>query len=100
MRCPGIVMLNWRVRRVQERSEENKMNARNLGVVFGREFPHMFPASGYVSEPVSPTATLMRPMDSSKEFSDMAGKALSVEWLVLNAPEIFKDTPNNSTLEH
>jgi len=35
------------------------MNARNLGVVFG--------------------PTLMRPMDSPKEFSDMAGKALSVE---------------------
>ncbi|KAG9009355.1 hypothetical protein FRB94_012172 [Tulasnella sp. JGI-2019a] len=57
--------------RVQLRSEENKMNARNLGVVFG--------------------PTLMRPLDSSKEFADMAGKALSVEWLVLNAPAIFNE---------
>ncbi|KAG8884144.1 hypothetical protein FRB97_005127 [Tulasnella sp. 331] len=57
--------------RVQLRSEENKMNARNLGVVFG--------------------PTLMRPKDSAKEFADMAGKALSVEWLVLNAPSIFNN---------
>lgn len=36
-------------------------------------------------------ATLMRSRDPSAEFSDMAGKALSVEWLVENAPLIFND---------
>jgi hypothetical protein len=36
-----------------------------------------------------PTATLMRSADPSAEFSDMAGKALTVEWLVENAPTIF-----------
>ncbi|KAG8914656.1 hypothetical protein FRC01_003980 [Tulasnella sp. 417] len=57
---------------VQRQSEENLMNARNLGVVFG--------------------PTLMRSNDPSKEFADMAGKALSVEWLVEHAPEVFNDT--------
>ncbi|KAG8970902.1 hypothetical protein FRC05_011670 [Tulasnella sp. 425] len=56
---------------VQRRSDENLMNARNLGVVFG--------------------PTLMRSNDPSKEFADMAGKALSVEWLVEHALEVFKD---------
>ncbi|KAJ7262261.1 hypothetical protein B0H12DRAFT_1069284 [Mycena haematopus] len=46
--------------RVHERCEKNLMTARNLGVVFGRA-----------------------------EFSDMAGKALSVEWFIENAPQIF-----------
>ncbi|KAG8904479.1 hypothetical protein FRB99_001691 [Tulasnella sp. 403] len=58
--------------RVLARSNENLMSARNLGVVFG--------------------PTLMRPSDNSKEFSDMAGKALTIEWLIESAPEIFKDT--------
>jgi Rho-type GTPase-activating protein 1/2 len=31
----------------------------------------------------------MRSPDASAEFSDMAGKALTVEWLVENAPTIF-----------
>ncbi|KAG8982707.1 hypothetical protein FRB90_006621, partial [Tulasnella sp. 427] len=57
---------------IQRRSDENLMNARNLGVVFG--------------------PTLMRSNDPSKEFADMAGKALSVEWLVEHAPEVFNDT--------
>jgi hypothetical protein len=57
--------------RVKERSEENKMNARNLGVVFG--------------------PTLMRSPDSSQEFADMAGKALTVEWLIDNAPSVFEE---------
>jgi hypothetical protein len=34
-------------------------------------------------------ATLMRPSDMSKEFADMAGKALTIEWLVENALEVF-----------
>ncbi|KAF8647087.1 hypothetical protein AX16_006921 [Volvariella volvacea WC 439] len=58
---------------VRERSEKNLMNARNLGVVFG--------------------PTLMRSRDPGAEFSDMAGKALSVEWMVDNAPEIFQTVP-------
>ncbi|CAG7850642.1 SubName: Full=Uncharacterized protein {ECO:0000313/EMBL:CCA68331.1} [Serendipita indica DSM 11827] len=50
---------------VMEYSHINLMSARNLGVVFG--------------------PTLMRSADSSKEFADMAGKALCIEWLVENA---------------
>lgn len=49
-----------------ERSSVNLMTARNLGVVFG--------------------PTLMRSADSAKEFADMAGKALCIEWLVEQAP--------------
>ncbi|KAJ7594830.1 hypothetical protein C8J56DRAFT_927746 [Mycena floridula] len=55
--------------RIFERAEKNLMNARNLGVVFG--------------------PTLMRSPNPGAEFSDMAGKALSIEWLVENAPKIF-----------
>ncbi|KAG9316844.1 RhoGAP-domain-containing protein [Chiua virens] len=56
--------------RVREHSDMNLMNARNLGVVFG--------------------PTLMWSRDPGSEFSDMAGKALMVEWLVENAPTIFQ----------
>jgi len=31
----------------------------------------------------------MRSRDPAAEFSDMAGKAMSVEWLVENAPAVF-----------
>ncbi|KAL4249530.1 hypothetical protein ABKN59_007206 [Abortiporus biennis] len=60
--------------RVAEKSEVNLMHARNLGVVFG--------------------PTLMRSRDPNAEFSDMAGKALCVEWLVENAPSVFEQTTN------
>jgi len=60
--------------RVQEHHEENLMTARNLGVVFG--------------------PTLMRSRVPGAEFADMAGKALTIEWLVENAPTIF---PPSST---
>ncbi|RDB16810.1 putative Rho-type GTPase-activating protein 3 [Hypsizygus marmoreus] len=63
-------MLMLHLNRVRERCDKNLMNARNLGVVFG--------------------PTLMRSRDPGAEFSDMAGKALSIEWLVENAPLIFK----------
>lgn len=56
--------------RIAQRSDKNLMHARNLGVVFG--------------------PTLMRSRDPNAEFSDMAGKALSVEWLVENAPIVFE----------
>ncbi|KAB5590764.1 Rho-type GTPase-activating protein 3 [Ceratobasidium theobromae] len=59
--------------RVKDCSEENLMSARNIGVVFG--------------------PTLMRSADPSREFGDMAGKALTVEWLVDNAPAVFSDPP-------
>ncbi|KAL0575599.1 Rho-type gtpase-activating protein [Marasmius crinis-equi] len=62
-------MLMLHLHRVRERSEVNLMNARNLGVVFG--------------------PTLMRSRTPGAEFSDMAGKALSVEWMVENAPSVF-----------
>jgi len=50
-------------------SDVNLMTARNLGVVFG--------------------PTLMRSVDSTREFADMAGKALAIEWLIENAPTVF-----------
>jgi hypothetical protein len=62
-------MLMLHLHRVRERSEKNLMNGRNLGVVFG--------------------PTLLRSRDPGAEFSDMAGKALFVEWLVDNAPTVF-----------
>lgn len=55
---------------VLEHSDKNLMNARNLGVVFG--------------------PTLMRSSDPGSEFSDMAGKAMMIEWLVDNALTIFQ----------
>ncbi|KAF8070211.1 signal transducer [Lyophyllum atratum] len=64
-------LLMLHLNRVRDRSEINKMNARNLGVVFG--------------------PTLMRSRDLSAEFHDMAGKALSIEWLVDHAPSIFNE---------
>ena len=36
-------------------------------------------------------ATLMRSSDPGREFGDMAGKALSVQWMVDNAPQVFTD---------
>ncbi|KAF8274606.1 hypothetical protein EI94DRAFT_1768774 [Lactarius quietus] len=62
-------MLMLHLHRVQEYHKENLMTARNLGVVFG--------------------PTLMRSRNPNAEFSDMAGKALTIEWLVENAPTIF-----------
>ncbi|KAI0085050.1 hypothetical protein BDY19DRAFT_997119 [Irpex rosettiformis] len=56
--------------RVSERSDSNLMHAQNLGVVFG--------------------PTLMRSRDPAAEFSDMAGKTLTVKWLVENAPSVFQ----------
>jgi hypothetical protein len=32
----------------------------------------------------------MRSADSAKEFADMAGKALCIEWLIENAPSWTK----------
>ncbi|KAG2135490.1 RhoGAP-domain-containing protein [Suillus clintonianus] len=63
-------LLVLHLHRVLEHSDKNLMNARNLGVVFG--------------------PTLMRSSDPGSEFSDMAGKALMIEWLVDNAPSIFQ----------
>ncbi|KAG6917422.1 hypothetical protein DXG01_002507 [Tephrocybe rancida] len=62
-------MLMLHLHHVRECEDVNKMNARNIGVVFG--------------------PTLMRSRDPAQEFSDMAGKALSIEWLVENAPQVF-----------
>jgi Rho-type GTPase-activating protein 1/2 len=63
------------------------MTARNLGVVFGREYSMLLKTEHVVT--FLPTATLMRSPNPNAEFSDMAGKALSVEWLVENAPQVF-----------
>ncbi|KAG2154366.1 RhoGAP-domain-containing protein [Suillus bovinus] len=63
-------LLVLHLHRVLEHSDKNLMNARNLGVVFG--------------------PTLMRSSDPGSEFSDMAGKAMLIEWLVDNAPTIFQ----------
>ncbi|KAF9501988.1 RhoGAP-domain-containing protein [Pleurotus eryngii] len=57
--------------RVYQHKETNLMSARNLGVVFG--------------------PTLLRSPDPSAEFSDMAGKALFIEWIVENATFVFEE---------
>ncbi|TFK75276.1 RhoGAP-domain-containing protein [Pluteus cervinus] len=62
-------LLMLHLARIREQSDQNLMNARNLGIVFG--------------------PTLMRSRDPGAEFSDMAGKALSIEWMVENATNIF-----------
>jgi Rho-type GTPase-activating protein 1/2 len=41
-------------------------------------------------------ATLMRSRDPGAEFSDMAGKALAVEWFVDNAPLIFNQSSSSN----
>ncbi|KAI0317192.1 hypothetical protein OF83DRAFT_1059040 [Amylostereum chailletii] len=68
-------MLMLHLHRIHEHSAQNLMTARNLGVVFG--------------------PTLMRSRNPGAEFSDMAGKALSVEWLVENAADIFPPLPSS-----
>ncbi|GAC93241.1 hypothetical protein PHSY_000805 [Pseudozyma hubeiensis SY62] len=55
--------------RVQQRSVDNRMNARNLGVVFG--------------------PTLMRSADPTQEFAHMGGKAMTIEFFIDHAPELF-----------
>ncbi|VDC01697.1 unnamed protein product [Peniophora sp. CBMAI 1063] len=62
-------MLIHHLHRIHEHNSVNLMTARNLGVVFG--------------------PTLMRSRNPGAEFSDMAGKALTVEFLVENAPDVF-----------
>ncbi|KAJ3850321.1 signal transducer [Lentinula lateritia] len=69
-----VRMLMLHLNRICQLSEVNLMNARNLGVVFG--------------------PTLMRSRNPGAEFSDMAGKALSIEWLVESAPQVFS-TPTD-----
>ncbi|KAF9241830.1 RhoGAP-domain-containing protein [Melanogaster broomeanus] len=74
-RLPGehyhtLRLLMLHLHRVREHSDRNLMNARNLGVVFG--------------------PTLMWSRNPGSEFSDMAGKALMVEWLVENAVSVFQ----------
>ncbi|KAK0546956.1 Rho-type gtpase-activating protein [Tilletia horrida] len=54
--------------RVQSRSDENRMSSRNLGVVFG--------------------PTLMRSSDTSREFAQMGGKAMTIEFFIDN-PSLF-----------
>lgn len=73
--------------RVQEYNKHNLMTARNLGVVFGRTY--LSYESSYSAHKHVTAATLMRSRNPNAEFSDMAGKALTIEWLVENAPTIF-----------
>lgn len=67
------------------------MTARNIGVVFGREYTASQSRSLVAHACI--TATLMRSRDPASEFSDMAGKAITVEWLVDHAPAIFAPPP-------
>lgn len=73
--------------RVTSLASVNLMTSQNLGVVFGREF--LLCSARQVGELI--LATLMRSSDPNREFGDMAGKALSIQWMVENAPEVFKD---------
>jgi hypothetical protein len=63
-----IKVLIQHLHRVQGKSEENRMNSRNLGVVFG--------------------PTLMRSGDPSQEFAHMGGKAMTIEFMI-DHPYIF-----------
>ncbi|KLT45774.1 RhoGAP-domain-containing protein [Cutaneotrichosporon oleaginosum] len=62
-----VLMLH--LNRVTAKNEVNLMTSQNIGVVFG--------------------PTLLRSSDPNREFGDMAGKALSVQWMVENAPSVF-----------
>ncbi|KAK2467763.1 hypothetical protein APHAL10511_000058 [Amanita phalloides] len=62
------------LRCIHEHSDMNRMNARNLGVILG--------------------PTLMKSRNPGAEFSDMAERARSIEWLIGNAPSIFADSEN------
>lgn len=64
-----VLMLH--LNRVTAKSDINLMTSQNLGVVFG--------------------PTLLRSADPNREFGDMAGKALSVQWMVENAPKVFME---------
>lgn len=66
-----LKMLCRHLKRVQARQSENRMTARNLGVVFG--------------------PTLMRSRDPSKEFSDMGQKSITIEWLCDHSDVVFAD---------
>lgn len=66
-----LKFLMLHLHRVQAGQDENLMSARNLGVVFG--------------------PTLMRSSDSGREFADMAGKAMTIEWLIENANIVFAE---------
>jgi hypothetical protein len=72
--------------RVTSLASVNLMTSQNLGVVFGRESMAL---SGCALS--SSSATLMRSSDPNREFGDMAGKALSIQWMVENAPEVLKE---------
>lgn len=49
-------------------------------------------SGGFALSDAAPyTATLMRSSDPNREYADMAGKALAIEWLIDNAPSIFRE---------
>jgi hypothetical protein len=95
--------------RVTGHSGVNLMTSQNLGVVFGREcgaaasIPQRHHLRHIISDPSPQThhrgrtladtfaATLMRSADPNREFGDMAGKALSIQWMVDNAPQVFAE---------
>lgn len=71
--------------RVQLRLTENRMNARNLGVVFGRKYFFLPSLYSFWSREMwrltlsHPVATLMRSSDPNQDFSHMGGKAMTIE---------------------
>lgn len=71
--------------RVTAKSTVNLMTSQNLGVVFGREYSYRFSGLKLTA------ATLLRSKDPGREFGDMAGKAMSVQWMVENAQTVFQD---------
>ena len=76
------------------------MTARNLGVVFGRMYHPCCQALPLCTHAPTAAATLMRSRNPAAEFSDMAGKALTIEWLVENAPTIFPPLPSSCRTDH
>lgn len=75
--------------RVQLQADVNLMNARNLGVIFGRKWSISRYQSTTDTDSNLFLATLMRSADPSREFADMAGKSLAIEYLIENAPSVF-----------
>jgi Rho-type GTPase-activating protein 1/2 len=91
-----LLMVQLFTHRIQEHHEENLMTARNLGVIFGRMYHFVAPSLCVLLYGSRDTAaTLMRSRNPAAEFSDMAGKALTIEWLVENAPTIFPPMPTS-----
>jgi hypothetical protein len=72
--------------RVTAASGNNLMTSQNLGVVFGRKYMTISQEAR-----ADGSATLMRSSDPNREFGDMGGKAMCIQWMVENAASAFAE---------